>query len=310
VLDKCSDDGRRIVSGGSGDAATAGAIPPPGSAEAAGTVVAESVTKVFGDPPERALELLAQGCDPAAIHERTGLTVAVCEASFHVAAGEILVVMGLSGSGKSTLLRLVNRLIQPTAGRLLVDGRDVCELRAGELVDLRRRRTAMVFQHFALLPHLTVLENAAFGLDVAGLPASERRERAREMLRQVGLPEHEESYPDELSGGMQQRVGLARALAVDPDILLMDEAFSALDPLIRSRMQDELLRLQEDRARTILFISHDPEEARRLGDRIAVMEQGRIVQIGRPEELVESPASDLVRDFFHPAHASEGSGAR
>jgi glycine betaine/proline transport system ATP-binding protein len=262
------------------------------------------VTKVFGDAPDRALELLAEGVEPAEIRERTEQAVAVCEASFEVAPGEILVVMGLSGSGKSTLLRLVNRLIEPTAGRLRVEGRDVCELDAAELVDLRRRRTAMVFQHFALLPHLTVLENAAFGLDVAGLPRRERRDRAREMLEQVGLAEHGDAYPDELSGGMQQRVGLARALAVDPDILLMDEAFSALDPLIRGRMQDELLRLQEGRARTVLFISHDPEEARRLGDRIAVMEQGRIVQLGRPEELVESPANDLVRDFFHPERAS------
>jgi glycine betaine/proline transport system ATP-binding protein len=261
-------------------------------------VVAEDLTKVFGEPSERALELLEDGVDPAAIYERTGMTVAVCRASFSVPPGEILVVMGLSGSGKSTVLRMVNRLVEPTAGRVRVDGRDVLELDRDELVALRRTKTAMVFQHFALLPHLTVRENVAFGLDVAGRSREEQRERALLVLDQVGLAAHADAHPDELSGGMQQRVGLARALAVDPEILLMDEAFSALDPLIRTQMQDELLRLQEERSRTVIFVSHDPDEALRLGDRIAIMERGRIVQIGEPAELLEAPASDLVRDFF------------
>jgi glycine betaine/proline transport system ATP-binding protein len=276
------------------------------STRSAGSVVAEGVTKVFGAPADRALDLLAAGRDPAEIYDETGLTIAVCEASFRVEPGEILVVMGLSGSGKSTLLRMVNRLVEPTAGHLFVDGSDVGSLGSAELVALRRGRTAMVFQHFALLPHLTVLENAAFGLEVAGMPAREQRERARAVLDRVGLDAHRDAYPDELSGGMQQRVGLARALAVDPDILLMDEAFSALDPLIRTQMQDELLGLQAERARTVLFISHDPDEALRLGDRIAIMDRGRIVQIGRPDELVESPESPLVRDFFDRDRAAAG----
>lgn len=264
-----------------------------------GLVVAEGLTKVFGKPPERALELLEAGQEPAQIYEDTGLTVAVCRASFTVEPGEILVVMGLSGSGKSTLLRMVNRLVEPSAGRILVDGQDVAALDARGLVALRRTKTAMVFQHFALLPHLTVVENAAFGLDVAGRPWQERRERALAALEQVGLADRADVRPDELSGGMQQRVGLARALAVDPEILLMDEAFSALDPLIRTQMQDELLGLQEARARSVIFISHDPDEALRLGQRIAVMDRGRILQIGTPEEVVESPANDVVREFFH-----------
>lgn len=265
----------------------------------------ERVTKVFGDDPRRALEQLAAGRDPAAIYEATGMTVAVCDVSLSVAPGEILVVMGLSGSGKSTLLRMVNRLVDATAGRVLVDGRDVGSLDAAELVVLRRSRTAMVFQHFALLPHLTVLENAAFGLDVAGRPRREQRERALAALEQVGLVDHAAAHPDALSGGMQQRVGLARALAVDPEILLMDEAFSALDPLIRTQMQDELLRLQEQRARTVVFVSHDPDEALRLGHRIAIMDAGRVLQIGSPREIVESPAHGVVREFFH---AREGHG--
>jgi glycine betaine/proline transport system ATP-binding protein len=275
----------------------------------AGTVVAERVTKVFGRAPETALKLLEGGREPAEIYEETGMTVAVCEASFSVSPGQILVVMGLSGSGKSTLLRMVNRLVEPSAGRVLVDGREVGALAREELVGLRRDKTAMVFQHFALLPHLSVLENASFGLDVAGLPRREQRERGLAALEQVGLADRAGAYPDELSGGMQQRVGLARALAVDPEILLMDEAFSALDPLIRSQMQDELLRLQEGRARTVIFISHDPEEALRIGNRIAIMDRGRILQIGSPEEVTESPANDVVREFFH-REAIAGAGKR
>jgi glycine betaine/proline transport system ATP-binding protein len=271
---------------------------PSAGEESRGRVEAVGLTKVFGDEPEHAIELLRAGIEPAQIFDRTGMTVAVCEASFAVRPGEILVVMGLSGSGKSTLLRMVNRLVEPTAGHVMVDGRRVDELDDAALIALRRSKTAMVFQHFALLPHLNVLENAAFGLDVAGCRRREQRERAVAALEKVGLAEHAHAHPDALSGGMQQRVGLARALAVDPEILLMDEAFSALDPLIRSRMQDELLRLQEERPRTVIFISHDPDEALRLGDRIAIMDRGRILQLGTPEEILTSPAHDVVREFF------------
>jgi glycine betaine/proline transport system ATP-binding protein len=274
-----------------------------GPRSAGASIVAEGVTKVFGEPADRALALLAAGREPAEIYDETGMTVAVCEASFEVFAGELLVVMGLSGSGKSTLLRMVNRLVDPSAGRMSVAGQDVGALAPAELVALRRQRTAMVFQHFALLPHLTILENAAFGLEVAGVPRREQHQRARAVLEQVGLEAYADAHPDELSGGMQQRVGLARALAVEPDILLMDEAFSALDPLIRSQMQDELIQLQQGRSRTILFVSHDPEEALKLGDRIAIMDAGRIVQIGTPREVVEAPATDLVREFFQGREA-------
>jgi glycine betaine/proline transport system ATP-binding protein len=263
-----------------------------------GHVEAVGLTKVFGGEPERALDLLRGGTEPAEIFDRTGMAVAVCEASFAVRPGQIFVVMGLSGSGKSTLLRMVNRLVEPTSGHIMVDGRRVDELDDAALIALRRSRTAMVFQHFALFPHLSVLENVAFGLDVAGRPRREQRMRGLAALEQVGLAEHANVHPDELSGGMQQRVGLARALAVDPEILLMDEAFSALDPLIRTRMQDELLRLQEQRPRTIIFISHDPDEALRIGDRIAIMDHGRILQIGDATEMLESPSHGVVREFF------------
>jgi glycine betaine/proline transport system ATP-binding protein len=275
--------------------------------KAAGHVEAVRLTKVFGDDPRQALDLIEGGNEPSEIFDRTGMTVAVCEASFAIRPGEILVVMGLSGSGKSTLLRMVNRLVEPTSGHVLVDGRRVDELDEAALVALRRSKTAMVFQHFALFPHLSVLENAAFGLDVAGHARREQRERALAALDKVGLAGHAHAAPDELSGGMQQRVGLARALAVEPEILLMDEAFSALDPLIRGEMQEELLRLQEERPRTIVFISHDPDEALRLGDQIAIMERGRILQIGSPEEIVESPAHDVVRNFFRGARGAESS---
>jgi glycine betaine/proline transport system ATP-binding protein len=263
-----------------------------------GRVEATRLTKVFGDRPDHALELLEAGREPGRIFDQTGMTVAVRQASFTVGPGEILVLMGLSGSGKSTLLRMVNRLIEPTAGEVKIDGRPLQDLDDASLIALRRSKTAMVFQHFALFPHLTVLENAAFGLDVAGRPRPEQRERALDALEQVGLSAHAHGHPEELSGGMQQRVGLARALAVDPEILLMDEAFSALDPLIRTQMQDELLHLQAAKARTVIFVSHDPDEALRIGDRIAVMDRGRILQIGRPDEILDSPAADVVSEFF------------
>jgi glycine betaine/proline transport system ATP-binding protein len=196
------------------------------------------------------------------------------------------------------MVRLLNRLIEPTAGQVLIDGEDVTALDPAALLELRRRKMSMVFQSFALMPHLNVVDNAAFGLELSGVAPAERAARARVALEQVGLATHAESYPDELSGGMQQRVGLARALANDPDILLMDEAFSALDPLIRTEMQDELLKLQQQQQRTVIFISHDLDEAIRIGDRIAIMEGGRVVQVGTPEEIINSPADAYVRAFF------------
>ena len=261
-------------------------------------VVVRNLYKIFGDDPMQALALLHQGVDKADIFARTGQTVGVCDASFAVNRGEIFVIMGLSGSGKSTLVRLLNRLIEPTAGQVLVDGRDIAAMDAGQLLDLRRRDMSMVFQSFALMPHLTVAQNTSFGLELAGVSAAERQARALAALEQVGLTAWANSYPDELSGGMQQRVGLARALANDPSVMLMDEAFSALDPLIRSEMQDELLKLQTNSDRTIIFISHDLDEAMRIGDRIAIMEGGRVVQVGTPDEILRNPADDYVRAFF------------
>lgn len=258
----------------------------------------EKLYKIFGDSPNRAIKLLAQGEDKANILEKTGMTVGVQDASFSVNSGEIFVVMGLSGSGKSTLVRMLNRLIEPTSGRVLVDGNDITAMQQDELVKFRLHNMSMVFQSFALMPHLTVLENAAFGLNLAGINKEKQKERALAALAQVGLSGWEDSYPKELSGGMQQRVGLARGLAVDPDILLMDEAFSALDPLIRTEMQDELLKLQKLDQRTIIFISHDLDEALRIGDRIAIMEGGRVVQVGTPEEILQNPADDYVKAFF------------
>ena len=261
-------------------------------------VVVENLYKVFGDQPEEALRLLREGVDKNDIFDRTGQTVGVCDANFTIHEGEIFVIMGLSGSGKSTMVRLLNRLIEPSAGKVIVDGRDIAAISDAELLELRRRDMSMVFQSFALMPHLTVGENAAFGLELAGVDQAERQKRALAALAQVGLDAWVDSYPDELSGGMQQRVGLARALANDPSVMLMDEAFSALDPLIRSEMQEELLKLQENSSRTIVFISHDLDEAMRIGDRIAIMEGGRVVQVGTPDDILKNPADEYVRSFF------------
>ena len=261
-------------------------------------LVVKNLFKIFGSRPDAAMKLLAKGEDKDSIFAKTGQTAGVVDANFAVEAGEIFVIMGLSGSGKSTLVRLLNRLIEPTAGEILIDGRDIAKMTSEELLDLRRRDMSMVFQSFALMPHLSVVQNAAFGLEIAGVGAEDRRERAMEALDQVGLHAYANSYPSELSGGMQQRVGLARALANDPTIMLMDEAFSALDPLIRSEMQDELLKLQAEHERTIIFISHDLDEAMRIGDRIAIMEGGRVVQIGTPEEILRNPADEYVQSFF------------
>lgn len=258
----------------------------------------ENIYKIFGQQPKKALQLLKEGLDKQTIHQRTGLTVGVQDASFSINAGEIFVVMGLSGSGKSTMVRMLNRLIAPTAGHIYVDGQDVASMGDADLLALRRQKMSMVFQSFALMPHLSVLDNAAFGLEMAGIDKKTRQERAMQALEQVGLEGYHHSRPKQLSGGMQQRVGLARGLTVNPDILLMDEAFSALDPLIRTEMQDELLKLQCRAQRTIVFISHDLDEAMRIGDRIAIMEGGRVVQVGTPEEILQNPADDYVRAFF------------
>lgn len=265
----------------------------------------KNVFKVFGDRPDKALELLRSGKNKSQIHAQTGCTIGVNDASFDIMDGEIFVIMGLSGSGKSTLLRLLNRLIEPTSGSIEVDGRDITKMSGKELIDLRRRDMSMVFQSFALLPNRNVLNNAAFGLEVAGVGEAERKAKASTALRAVGLDGYSESRPDELSGGMKQRVGLARALASEPTILLMDEAFSALDPLIRTEMQDELVRLQSEHSRTIIFVSHDLDEAMRIGDRICIMQNGTVVQVGTPDEIVLNPANDYVRSFFRNVDVSQ-----
>ncbi len=261
-------------------------------------IIIKNLYKIFGSDPQEGLRLINQGKTKEEIYEQTGLTIGVNDASFSVNKGEVFVVMGLSGSGKSTLVRMFNRLIEPTAGEVLIDGEDVLKMNNDQLVKFRRKKTGMVFQSFALMPHQNVLDNVCFGLELDGMDKPRREERALVALKQVGLEGWGKAYPSELSGGMQQRVGLARGLAVDPDIMLMDEAFSALDPLIRTEMQDELLKLQDQQERTIIFISHDLDEALRIGDRIAIMEGGRIVQVGTAEEILQNPADDYVRAFF------------
>ncbi|GAA2308148.1 betaine/proline/choline family ABC transporter ATP-binding protein [Streptomyces violaceusniger] len=261
-----------------------------------GKLRAEHLYKVFGRRPDEAVAQLEGGADREELRA-SGTTAAVIDASFAVEAGQIFVVMGLSGSGKSTLLRMLNGLLEPTAGRVLFDDDDLTALTPKGLREVRSRKISMVFQHFALFPHRSVLENAAYGLEVQGVPREERIRRATEALELVGLAGWEKSWPDELSGGMQQRVGLARALATDADMLLMDESFSALDPLIRRDMQDQLLQLQKRLKKTIVFITHDLNEAMRLGDRIAVMRDGRIVQIGTAEDILVTPANDYVASF-------------
>lgn len=253
--------------------------------------------KIYGGNPERAIALLEKGQSKQQILEETGCTVAIQEASFDVKAGEIFVIMGLSGSGKSTVLRCLNRLIEPSAGSVHVDGVDVTRADRAGLLDVRRRKMAMVFQNFGLLPHRSVIRNVEYGLEMQGLERRESRPKAMQALELVGLKGYEEKLPRELSGGMQQRVGLARAIATDAEILLMDEAFSALDPLIRRQMQDELLELQSRMNKTIVFITHDLDEALKLGGRIVIMKDGRIAQLGTPEEILRSPADDYVRAF-------------
>ncbi|WP_340004988.1 glycine betaine/L-proline ABC transporter ATP-binding protein [Paenibacillus sp. FSL K6-0276] len=265
----------------------------------------KKLTKVFGHDAGRAIPLLEQGWSKEKIAQELKLTVGVNKAEFSIEEGEIFVIMGLSGSGKSTLVRLLNRLIEPTGGQVLFKGKDVVKMNPEELRQFRRKNIGMVFQKFALFPHRTVLENAEYGLEVQGVDKKKRTERAMEALHLVGLKGWENHRPDQLSGGMQQRVGLARGLANDPDILLMDEAFSALDPLIRKDMQQELLELQSRVKKTIVFITHDLDEALRIGDRIALMKDGVIVQIGTPEEILIQPANKYVERFVEDVDLSK-----
>ncbi|WP_343211047.1 quaternary amine ABC transporter ATP-binding protein [Archangium violaceum] len=253
--------------------------------------------KIYGGRPDKALALLQQGLSKEEILQKTGCTVAIQDATFEVHRGEIFVIMGLSGSGKSTVLRCLNRLIEPSAGSVVVDGLDVTKAGKASLLEIRRRKMAMVFQNFGLLPHRNIVHNVEYGLEVQGVDKATRRAKALQALELVGLQGYADKLPRELSGGMQQRVGLARALATDAEILLMDEAFSALDPLIRKQMQDELLELQSKMNKTLVFITHDLDEALKLGSRIAIMRDGAIVQLGTPEEILTRPANDYVRAF-------------
>jgi len=253
--------------------------------------------KIFGTKTKQALKQVQQGMGKEEILKKTGCTVGVNDVSFEVMRGEIFVLMGLSGSGKSTVLRCLNRLIMPTSGSIELDGTDIVKMNQEELLKMRRSKMSMVFQHFGLFPHRTTVQNVEYGLEISGVEKGERNEKALKAIEQVGLKGYENQRPNELSGGMQQRVGLARALANDSEILLMDEAFSALDPLIRSNLQDELLELQSELKKTIVFITHDLDEALKLGDRIGILKDGKVVQIGTPEEILTHPADDYVRAF-------------
>lgn len=265
----------------------------------------ENLTKIFGDNTEEALELIHQGKNKNDILEKTGATVGVYDASFEVNEGEIFVIMGLSGSGKSTLVRMLNRLIEPTEGIVKIDGEDISAMDDDALREVRRKKISMVFQNFGLFPHKTILENTEYGLEVQKIGKKERREKAEKALDNAGLLPYKDQYPNQLSGGMQQRVGLARALANDPEIILMDEAFSALDPLIRRDMQDELIELQKNQERTIIFITHDLNESLRLGDRIAIMKDGAVVQVDSGEEILMNPADDYVERFVEDIDRSK-----
>ncbi|MBY5928137.1 glycine betaine/L-proline ABC transporter ATP-binding protein [Halomonas sp. DP8Y7-3] len=256
------------------------------------------LSKVFGDQPKKALKLRDEGLKRPDILEKTGQTLGLSNIDFDVHEGELLVIMGLSGSGKSTLIRCLNRLIEPTEGEIVIDGEDIPQLSDKALLECRRRHFSMVFQNFALFPHRTVQQNAEFGLEIRGIDADSRAKTARDALSQVGLKGWEDAYPNQLSGGMQQRVGLARALANDASVLLMDEAFSALDPLIRKDMQQELLELQHRMKKTTVFITHDLDEALNIGDRIVLLKDGEVVQIGTPEEILTKPADDYVERFI------------
>ena len=257
----------------------------------------EKLTKIFGENDDKALKLVNENKTKEEILDMTGATIGVNQATFEVNEGEIFVIMGLSGSGKSTLVRMLNRLIEPTSGNVYIDEDNVSAMNKKELRDVRRKKISMVFQNFGLFPHRTILENTEYGLEVQGVSKAERQEKAEKALDNAGLLPYKDQFPDQLSGGMQQRVGLARALANDPDILLMDEAFSALDPLIRRDMQDELIEMQKTMNKTIIFITHDLNESLRLGNRIAIMKDGEVVQVGTGEEILSNPANDYVKRF-------------
>ena len=268
-------------------------------------VEVKNVTKIFGKSPKAAVELLKKGSSKKDILKETGHTVGVKDVSFSIYPGEIFVIMGLSGSGKSTLIRMFNRLITPTLGEILINNEDIVKMDAARLRNMRQKKISMVFQNFALFPHKTILENAGFGLEIQKISDKERHEKAMNALAVVGLKGYENQFPSQLSGGMQQRVGLARALASDTDIILMDEAFSALDPLIRKDMQDELIEIQENFKKTIIFITHDLDEALRIGDRIALMKDGSIIQLGTPEQIMIEPANEFVEKFVEDVDLSK-----
>ncbi|EAG5597544.1 glycine betaine/L-proline ABC transporter ATP-binding protein [Listeria monocytogenes] len=265
----------------------------------------EELTKIFGKKASKASSLLSQWKSKTEILKETGATIGVNKASFSVEEGEIFVIMGLSGSGKSTLVRLLNRLIEPTSGKIWLDGKELSSLNKKELLEVRRKSMSMVFQNFGLFPNRTINRNVEYGLEIQGMDKEEREKNAAESLALVGLAGYGEQYPSQLSGGMQQRVGLARALANNPDILLMDEAFSALDPLNRKDMQDQLLDLQDKMKKTIIFITHDLDEALRIGDHIMIMRDGSVVQTGSPEEILAHPANEYVEKFIEDVDRSK-----
>ncbi|MGK7940686.1 MAG: glycine betaine/L-proline ABC transporter ATP-binding protein [Crocosphaera sp.] len=265
----------------------------------------EHLIKIYGEQPHVALKLFREGKTRDDILELTNQVISIADISLKINQGELFVIMGLSGSGKSTLVRCINRLIKPTSGHIYIDGEDIAHIDEKRMRQLRLKKISMVFQQFGLFPHKTVVENVEYGLKVRGIKQLQRRNKAQETLALVGLEQWADYFPSALSGGMQQRVGLARALATDAEILLMDEPFSALDPLIRREMQDELLRLQKELQKTILFISHDIHEAFKIGDRIAVMKEGKIVQLGKPKEIINQPANDYIRAFLQDIYDSK-----
>lgn len=269
------------------------------------SIQVKNVVKIFGEDEKRALKLLKEGKTKDEILEETGMTVGVNNVSFEIGDNEIFVIMGLSGSGKSTLLRCINRLIDPTSGEIIIDEEDIVKLDKKELRELRKKKFGMVFQNFALFPFRTVLENAYFGLEIYDISKEEMEKKAKASLKKVGLEGYEDQYPDQLSGGMQQRVGLARALCIDPDILLMDEPFSALDPLIKKDMQDLLLEIYDELDKTIIFITHDLDEALRLGDNIAIMKDGEVVQFGTPEDILTNSKNQYVEEFVKNVNRSQ-----
>ncbi|MFJ7756131.1 quaternary amine ABC transporter ATP-binding protein [Peribacillus muralis] len=268
-------------------------------------VEVRNVSKIFGKSPKAATDLLIQGKSKKEILKETGQTVGVNNVNFEIYPGEIFVIMGLSGSGKSTLIRMFNRLIDPTLGEIMIGGEDIVKMNAARLREVRQKKISMVFQNFALFPHKTILENAEFGLEIQKVDPAKRHDKAMKALEAVGLKGYENQLPSQLSGGMQQRVGLARALASDTDVLLMDEAFSALDPLIRKDMQDELVEIQDQYKKTIIFITHDLDEALRIGDRIALMKDGSVIQLGTPEQIMMNPANEFVEKFVEDVDLSK-----